>query len=186
MVADRHHFFFSRQKEINIFIEICYEFPNMSDWKLKITFQDKQDSWVLNNNSKYVLTAGNVNEIKEVVDNISDTIGGLNLFSDVYKYARFIIPILNEACEYELQIEIATNEGFSDPLTISSVDNANLFYIFDGEDWKSFSSLHKTTLTASDFNKSICADIKELIRAENSYFGRYKWKNSFIKLWLYI
>ncbi len=39
--------------------------------KLKITFEDKLDSWEWDKDEKYRLTAANVNEIKEVVNNIS-------------------------------------------------------------------------------------------------------------------
>ena len=64
----------------------------MSDIKRRITFNDKEDSTILNPDSKYVLTASNINEIKEVVNNLSDELDNRLRFNHIFKYCRFNIP----------------------------------------------------------------------------------------------
>mgnify|MGYP007037129645 CR=1 FL=1 len=61
----------------------------MSDYKRKITFQDKEDSTIINSESKYVLTAENINEIKEVVNNLSDELANRLRFNHIFKFTRF-------------------------------------------------------------------------------------------------
>ena len=61
--------------------------------KLKIEFNDKQNSILYNDtNEKFLLTAENVNEIKEVVNNLSDSLSSYVSESAILKYLTFIIP----------------------------------------------------------------------------------------------
>ena len=58
----------------------------------KIEFPDKKDSWNLNSDSRYVLTAENVNEIKRVVNSLSGIFLKQLTFDEVHSYIRIRNP----------------------------------------------------------------------------------------------
>lgn len=86
----------------------------MSNDNPKITFNNKQDSYILNQNSRFVLTADNVNEIKNVVNALSDKLSNVGKFSHIFKYIRFALPTLNDNSNYDFIVELADNEKFID------------------------------------------------------------------------
>ena len=58
----------------------------------KITFDDKKDSWSLGKDSPYVLSAKDVNEIKEVVNSLSLKLEEAVTFSELYAELRLKMP----------------------------------------------------------------------------------------------
>lgn len=152
----------------------------MSDPKLKITFPDKEDSWALSQNSKYVLTAENVNEIKRVVNGISTEIEGMNMFSDIFRFVRVIVPDLLNQCQYSLEIEMSADASFTDPISVKSSEDAALFLIFDqASGWRRLPETGRASFSGQDSGCAVCAEVKGLIRGAdgNAYFGRYAWRN---------
>jgi hypothetical protein len=146
--------------------------------KLKIEFENKEDSWLLNSNSKYVLTAANINEIKEVVNNISTELESMDLFSSLYKYVRIIIPDgFANGISYECIIEMSSDMNFpqNNELTksLSSKTDTEKFRIFNNGVWAQLQNSGK--LTINDINKSLKIEIKDVIDSmEHPYFLRYK------------
>lgn len=103
----------------------------------KITFKDKQDSWQRNEDSKYVLTADNINEIKNVVNSLSDEIGNSIKFSDVYGELRVQVPSdLEGRKKYNLEIQISDDPAFSSiAASASFIDSPSLFSEFKNGKW---------------------------------------------------
>lgn len=103
----------------------------------KIAFKDKQDSWQRNEDSKYVLTADNINEIKHVVNSLSDEIGNSIKFSDVYGELRVQVPSdLEGRKKYNLEIQISDDPTFSSiAASASFIDSPSLFSEFKNGKW---------------------------------------------------
>lgn len=103
----------------------------------KIVFKDKQDSWQRNEDSKYVLTADNINEIKNVVNSLSDEIGNSIKFSDVYGELRVQVPSdLEGRKKYNLEIQISDDPTFSSiAASASFIDSPSLFSEFKNGKW---------------------------------------------------
>lgn len=103
----------------------------------KIAFKDKQDSWQRNEDSKYVLTADNINEIKHVVNSLSDEIGNSIKFSDVYGELRVQVPSdLEGRKKYNLEIQISDDPAFSSiAASASFIDSPSLFSEFKNGKW---------------------------------------------------
>lgn len=103
----------------------------------KIAFKDKQDSWQRNEDSKYVLTADNINEIKHVVNSLSDEIGNSIKFSDVYGELRVQVPSdLEGRKKYNLEIQISDDPAFSSiAASASFIDSPSLFSEFKNGEW---------------------------------------------------
>jgi hypothetical protein len=152
----------------------------MSDIKRRITFNDKEDSTILNPDSKYVLTASNINEIKEVVNNLSDELDNRLRFNHIFKYCRFNIPnSLKTDCDYSFEFEISDDKNFENNVTtITLKDNFSKFEKFEKGQWIVLTS---DTITKNDINKTIKFDISNIVSDTNKcYFGRYKWINKTI------
>ena len=58
----------------------------------KIEFDDKIDSWSLGKGSPYVLSAKDVNEIKSVVNSLSQKLEDSVTFADLYAELRLKLP----------------------------------------------------------------------------------------------
>ena len=153
----------------------------MPNKKLKIEFDDKEDSWILNSNSKYVLTADNVNEIKNVVNNISLELENMNLFSSIYKYVRIVLPsefAMN--AEYICEIELSSDPAFEDrqsTVSFTSESASSRFKIFKNGQWTNIAQNGK--FNGSDVQKSVKIEIIDLIETiVNPYFIRYRFKDA--------
>lgn len=127
-----------------------------SEPKLKITFNDKQNSILYNNiNDKYLLTAENINEIKNTVNNLSDSLSSYVKSSDILKYLTFIIPkSFNENCEYSFKLQISTNFNFNNFIEFSLTENSSNFKIFKNGIWTNISN-KKITSPNFRFSSSI-------------------------------
>ena len=103
----------------------------------KITFNDKQDSWQRSEDSRYVLTAGNINEIKNVVNALSDEIGSSIKFSDVYGELRIQVPNdLENEKKYNLEIQISDTPAFSSIVASANfLNDPSLFSEFKNGKW---------------------------------------------------
>ena len=143
----------------------------------KINFNDKADSWELNNESKYVLTAKNINEIKKVVNELSNELSESLSFSDVYAYLRIEIPNnLTFGYNYDMQIDISENKEFSDIYSLKLSTNTERFFIFEKSIWKPF---NKNYISYQDKNIVLAIKINDLISNKGlTYFGRYKFINN--------
>ena len=146
--------------------------------KLKIEFNDKQNSILYNDtNEKFLLTADNINEIKEVVNNLSDNIIGFVNESDILKYLTFIIPIsFDETCEYSFKFQVATNLNFTNPIEYSLSGNSNNFKIFQQGIWANISN---NKIVSSDFGNALQLNIDDRfpLLSNNILVGRYQWIN---------
>jgi hypothetical protein len=150
----------------------------MSDYKRKITFQDKEDSTIINSESKYVLTAENINEIKEVVNNLSDELANRLRFNHIFKFTRFNVPnTLKDDCNYTFKFELSNDPSFSKNIrTITLKNDFSIFSIFENNKWVKLNSAR--TITKNDIDKVLKADISSIISDEEKYyFGRCKWIN---------
>lgn len=148
----------------------------MSDNFPKITFNDKADSWELNSDSKYIITADNINEIKRVVNELSDSLSDALVFADVYSYLRIEVPRdLDEESLYDIEIDISTSKEFTDNSSIKLSQNASLFYIFDNDKWM---PLNLSSISKSKEGRILAVKIFDLIKNRGlTYFGRYKFVN---------
>lgn len=156
----------------------------MSDeLKLKIEFNDKKNSVLYNEiNEKYLLTAENINEIKEVVNNLSDSLSSYVKDVDVLKYLTFIIPTtLDEECEYSFELEISTELNFPNnsiktkKYTLSN--NYSQFSIFRNGVWQQCTNNIK--IISTDFGSAIQFNVDENFPSlsNETLVGRYKWIN---------
>ena len=150
--------------------------PN--ELKLKIEFNNKQNSILYNNtNEKFLLTADNVNEIKEVVNNLSDSLSSYVSESDILKYLTFIIPkSLDENCEYSFRFNASTTLDFTNFVEYSLSENSNNFKIFKQGIW---TDILNNKITVSDFGSAIRLQIDERFPSilNNTLVGRYQWIN---------
>ena len=145
---------------------------------LKITFEDKIDSWALSAQRDFMLTAGDINEIKRVVNSISDEIQGADNFSGIYRNARFVLPSVipgDESIDFELQM--SSDPLFQDEASTASMkvsDDLSKVEKFENGAWRSVNSL----FTSADAGASIKVDIMELLEHRLApYFGRYRFMN---------
>lgn len=160
----------------------------MSHTLTKILFNDKEDLVNINADSKYVLTASNINEIKDVVNNIIDNFNEILTFDKFFKYIRFNIPkglIKNQF--YSLKIQLSKDPDFLDikeiicypTITLGESsyelenDNTSIFSIFKNDIWNSYKNLF---FTSDDEDLEIKIDIQNIIKNEDAipFFGRYK------------
>lgn len=154
----------------------------MNELKRKITFENKEDSINLNPDSRYILTANDINEIKEVVNKLSDELDNRLKFNHVFKFSRFNIPsTLKSGYNYNFIFELSDDINFETNVVSfnSYSDNYSLFSIFENGTWKQFQK--NQFITKNDANKILKVDLSTIISDEKKYyFGRYKWKNDTI------
>ena len=130
--------------------------------KRKITFNNKEDSVIINSDSKFVLTAENINEIKSVVNNLSDELDRRLRFNEVFKYAKFNVPkTLTDNCQYIFEVELSDNPDFNDPIVLNSIDTFNKFNIFENGKWVAFTQ--DRYININDVGKSIQINLSEII-----------------------
>ena len=146
--------------------------------KRKITFNNKEDSVIINSDSKFVLTAENINEIKSVVNNLSDELDRRLRFNEVFKYAKFNVPkTLTDNCQYIFEVELSDSPDFNDPIVLNSIDTFNKFNIFENGKWVAFTQ--DRYININDVGKSIQINLSEIISDDfKSYYGRCRWKNT--------
>lgn len=149
----------------------------MSDTpKLKIEYPNKSNAYRVDNTTQAV-TAENMNEIKEVVNNISDQLDNLNMFSDLMKYVRFVVPDFIELGEHwDFEVELSKDRSFSTKQTLKISTDKSKFYIFKNGTWQSLTNAY---IEQADVNASIKVDVKSIIDASTNgipFFGRYRWK----------
>lgn len=90
------------------------EILNIEKNKYKITFDDKADvNELISGDSRYILNADNVNEIKDVVNSLSDLLSGILTFSRFFKYFRLNVPKnLMKECPYSFEIQLSSAGDF--------------------------------------------------------------------------
>ena len=160
----------------------------MSHSLTKILFNDKEDLININADSKYVLTASNVNEIKDIVNSLIDEYDSILTYDQIFKYIRFNVPkdlIKNQF--YSLKIQLSSEPEFlnikeivcypslslGETLYENEEDNNSIFSIFKNNIWKSYKNL---ILTSDDEDTEVKINIQNFIKDETSipFFGRYK------------
>ena len=145
----------------------------MSEYTLKrISFADKDDSVLLNSNSKFVLTADNVNEIKSVVNNLCDEVENRLRFNQVFKYAKFNVPsTLKDGCSYTFEFELSEDSSFEKSVAFTLENNFSKFSIFENNVWNDLTS--NRLIIYNDRNKALKFDLSETISDSfKPYFGR--------------
>ena len=152
----------------------------MSNELRKITFEDKEDLINLNSDSNKILTAANINEIKDVVNNLIDNLDVLTC-DKVFKYIRFNVPKgLIDNTFYSLKIELSTNKNFSIFEEINCYPTlipGEINYLLEEDQNSIFSILFKNLiLTKDDEDSEIKINIENYLKNENNipFFGRYK------------
>ena len=160
----------------------------MSNILNKITFEDKEDLINLNTDSNKVLTADNINEIKNTVNTLIDDYYNILTYDQIFKHIRFNIPKgLIKDNFYSLKIQLSSNRNFSEPKEIICYptltggqnnytleeDNNSGFSIFKNDNWISYKNL---ILMNEDEDTEVKIDIQDFIKDENNipFFGRYK------------
>lgn len=163
----------------------------MSHISRKILFNDKEDLININNDSKYVLTAENINEIKDVVNSIVDDYNDILTYDSFFKYIRFNVPkglIKNQF--YSLKIQLSKNQSFLNIKEIicyptlslgenfynEEIDASSIFGIFKDNVWKSVKNL---IFRNEDEDTEVKINIQDFIRDDDAipFFGRYKLVN---------
>lgn len=143
----------------------------------KITFKNKEDSWKRNENSKYILTAANINEIKEVVNALSDEIGESVKFSDIYGELRLQVPndLMMER-NYDIEVEISTDSQFSTiAASVKYSESPELFKTFNNGKWVAIPS---SGINGNLSEKLVKISIGELIKDKGlTYFGRFRYNS---------
>lgn len=150
----------------------------------KISFLDKQNLNEVNENERYVLTAENVNEIKSVVNELSELLANRLVWSDFFKYIHFKIPSglksgEKDVIKYTLKIQLSDKQDF---LTYNEINLSDDFEepivtIFKNDKWISVKNL---IFTAEDALKDIQVDLQKYTNNIDfnegyiPYFGRYK------------
>ena len=154
----------------------------------KILFNDKEDLININANSKNVLTAENINEIKSVVNSLIDDYATVLTYDQIFKYIRFNVPkglVKNQF--YSLKIQLSEDPNFSNIKEIVCYptltpgeslyelenDSSSAFSVFKNNVWNSYKNL---IITSDDEDTEIKIDIQNHIKNESSipFFGRYK------------
>lgn len=166
----------------------------------KITFENKEDIVNLNSDSKFVLTASNVNEIKDVVNSLSDDLDNRITISEIFRYFRFNIPIgldWHNNSFYIIKLELSKFNDFSNVIEINcapniqrfedyyennyrsfpEVNNETYFKVFKNGSWKNVSDV---IFTCEDEGAEVQIDLYEYIKdfgknlSNFPFFGRYK------------
>jgi hypothetical protein len=150
----------------------------MSEYTLKrINFADKDDSVSLNSNSKFVLTANNINEIKSVVNNLCDEVENRLRFNQIFKYTKFNVPsTLKENCNYTFEFELSESPDFENSVAFTLENDFSKFSIFENDIWNNLDSNRK--IIYNDRNKALKFDISNIVSDQfKPYFGRCRWIN---------
>lgn len=155
----------------------------------KISFNDKEDFVNYNEDSKYILTAANVNEIKNVVNDLIDEFSNILTYEQIFKYIRFNVPNnLAKNQFYSLKIQLSENSDFLNVNELNCYqtnneegtesyeleeDESGSFSIFKNNIWKTYKNL---ILTSDDEDTEVKINIENIIKNSNSvpFFGRYK------------
>ena len=153
----------------------------------KITFDYKEDDNIINPSSTYIVTADNVNEIKDVVNNLVDEASGVVSPLQLFKYFRFIVPNnLLEDINYSIKFELSKNADFSQPIIqVYCNEEKNIFSKFEDGEWKSLNNISFTSLSANtEFRIDLYDYIENYFNEYNEipFFGRYKCKSKSIPI----
>ena len=158
----------------------------------KIKFQNKEDAISLNPSSTFILTADNINEIKRVINGLSDFLSVAVDYLQIFRYFRFNIPEnLMKDIPYSLDIQLSKYKNFSEVISLSGLYSESMenfldlpiseseteFSVFKDNSWQYLSAV---TFYAYDANKEIRFDIlsylKDVVTFANDipFFGRYR------------
>ena len=141
----------------------------------KINFENKESSVITN--SLYILNAENINEIKDVVNNLIDYFEETDFkFNDVFKFIAISVPKFFINGSYELVLELSYNNSFTVIKKITTKLNKEQFYIFNDGKFENFKNLDdKDFVDSSDLEKLVLININENLK-DKKYFGRYYFK----------
>lgn len=137
----------------------------------KITFNNKESS--LNINSEYVLNALEINEIKEVINNISKKIDSQVKFSRFFKYMFIYVPE-NIKKNSDLTIIFGDDENFTNQLEIKLSTHLIHFFYFNNINGN-YEIFNKSLLDQSDAKKLLLFKLNELdnIIPQNYNYVKY-------------
>ena len=137
----------------------------------KITFQDKITS--LNIKSKYVISSVDVNEIKNVINSVSDKINE-RLELDKLKYSYIFIQLpKNIGQNYDIEIEASTDNWKDDIRKILLSENSSFFFIFENGIFK---SLNNPFISNEESDKKLLVKISNLIENPGKTLCRIRFK----------
>lgn len=146
----------------------------------KITFADKESS--LKINSQYVLSAPEINEIKKVINNISNEIDLQLKSSDFFKYLSIYIP-QNVQNNSDLSIIFGNNETFTNSIEIKLSTYSSRFLYFDNVSG-TYKSFNKTSINSDDAGKLLLFKLENLI-PPNYFYVKYNFENQDNKILSY-
>ena len=153
--------------------------PNETD--LQITFDDKVDVNIRNDiPTTQILTAENINDIKRVVNQLSNELSTYIVYSDVSNCLIFKIPnSLNSNDDYSFEIDLSTSKDFdqnSNLIHYSLSNNYLNFNIFRNNVWNDCSN--NEYITSSDFGSTLLLSADLDFSSESiPYYGKYRWIN---------
>ena len=142
-----------------------------------IKFEDKVPTLPIE--SEYIITAANINEIKDVVNRLVLKANGQKAtFSDLFKFVQIVVPeSLTANKNYNLLLDFSSTSGF-EANTLSSISlssDSEKFKIFKNNEWESLSNSY---VNSNDSGKDLIIDIADNLLPENPTFIRYKFTTS--------
>ena len=124
----------------------------------KITFDDKLSSLMID--SKYVITADNINEIKRVVNSLVDALDYLQNIKNMCKYISVTLPETLENTKYKFEIGYLNDNNEKVNSIPLNPGNFNKFLVFKDNQFKKPSS---DVFTKADESKVILTETSALI-----------------------
>jgi hypothetical protein len=129
----------------------------------KITFSNKEN--FVNTNSIYVINGDNVNEIKEVTNNLIDEFIKTNFkFNDVFKFIAISFKDLKFfSLKMNINLKFSFISSFSSFQELDSKENPDNFYVFTNGKYEKLSNI-----TLYDENSILLIDISKINNFENA------------------
>lgn len=138
----------------------------------KIEFENKVS--LLNINSKFVLSAYDINEIKDIINLTSDELKKqIDLNKDKYRYIFITLPEKIDK-NYDLEIESSIDNWENNILLLKLSKNSDNFYIFENGN---FSKLENDYISNKNSGKILVIHIESLILNLNKTQLRFRFKN---------
>ena len=137
----------------------------------KITFNDKENAVNLSDDNRYTLTAEDINEIKDVVNSLSEDLQ-VEIDKEFLpmKFARFIVPsTFSPNASYKLLVQMSKTKDFASYVEFDSRKDKDKFFIFEDDIWK---AKENDYFTRHDAYKTFVLELDEPCQ-----FGRYAWLN---------
>ena len=132
----------------------------------KITFDDKLSSLMID--SKYVITADNINEIKRVVNSLVDDVLDLQNIKIICKYISVTLPEILEDTNYKFEIGYLNDNNEKANLISLNSNNFNKFLVFENDQFKRPSS---DIFTKADASKVILTETSALITEDVKFLS---------------